>query len=438
MKFIDEVVVEVESGAGGAGAVSFRREKFIPFGGPDGGDGGSGGSIIFVGDESLTTLIDLKYKPHLKAENGKAGSGRNKTGRSGNDLLVSVPFGTQVFIIETLPSYKADSELDHSKDIEDVDDEEVDNQEFEVTYSYDHDSDDSVYAHKHHVKLQQPLKLFADITPDNPRVVIAKGGRGGKGNDFFKSATRQAPDFAQPGEPGQGFRIRLSLKLMADVALIGFPNAGKSSLLRSISAAKPQVGSYPFTTLSPSLGVVKLAERAHFVAADIPGLIEGAHEGKGLGIRFLKHIERCRLLLHLVDGELIANYHSALDSSSSNDSLSILELAKLLIKQIEAINFELKNFSPLLESLPQIIVITKSDLWTDLNVTESSIKEQLSKLLHSDMVSDIDKNTKDPSSTKSTLADKILIVSAATQNGISELIATTWKKLQQIQPDSRC
>src|SRR5438132_6217268 len=246
MKLLDEAKVYVRSGDGGNGCVSFRREKFIEFGGPNGGDGGKGGDVIVEAVEGLNTLIDYRYQQHFKAKNGRAGMGKDRHGASGEDVVLKVPAGTQV--------YAEDGET-----------------------------------------------LLADLTAVGQRAVIARGGNGGFGNSHFKSSTNRAPRHANPGQPGEELTIRLRLKLIADAGIIGLPNAGKSTFLAAVSAAKPKIADYPFTTLHPQLGVVEIDSR-EFVLADIPGLIEGAHEGTGLGDRFLGHVERCRVLLHLVDG----------------------------------------------------------------------------------------------------------------------------------------
>src|SRR5438270_324823 len=245
MKFLDEAKVYVRSGDGGNGCVSFRREKFIEFGGPNGGDGGKGGDVIVEAVEGLNTLIDYRYQQHFKAKNGRAGMGKDRHGANGEDVALKVPAGTQI--------YEEDGET-----------------------------------------------LLADFDKPGERVVLARGGNGGFGNAHFKSSTNRAPRHANPGQPGEERIIRLRLKLIADAGLIGLPNAGKSTFLAAVSAAKPKIADYPFTTLHPQLGVVN-ADGREFVLADIPGLIEGAHEGAGLGDRFLGHVERCRVLLHLVD-----------------------------------------------------------------------------------------------------------------------------------------
>lgn len=246
MKFVDEATIRVEAGNGGKGSVSFRREKYIPFGGPDGGDGGDGGSVYLVGDTNLNTLADFRFTRRFQAEHGQGGSGRNCTGKSGNDLLLNVPLGTIV---------------------RDADTEEV----------------------------------IGDVVEQGQKLLVAQGGFHGIGNARFKSSTNRAPRQFTPGTPGEQRNLQLELKVLADVGLLGLPNAGKSTLIRAISSAKPKVADYPFTTLHPNLGVVRIGADRSFVVADIPGIIEGAAEGAGLGIQFLKHISRTRLLLHVVD-----------------------------------------------------------------------------------------------------------------------------------------
>jgi GTP-binding protein len=246
--FIDEAEITVRSGSGGDGSKSFRREKYVPFGGPDGGDGGRGGDVVLVADRNLATLVDQRLRREVRAENGTPGAGANKTGRSGADLVIRLPVGT-------------------------------------------------IVRDAHGDPEAPPI---ADLAVDGQRVVVAQGGRGGRGNTRFATATRQTPDFFESGKPGEERRLHLSLKLLADVGLVGFPNAGKSTLLRRISAARPRVAAYPFTTLVPHLGVAEVGER-RFVVADVPGLVEGASEGAGLGDRFLRHVERTRVLIHLVD-----------------------------------------------------------------------------------------------------------------------------------------
>lgn len=287
--FLDEAVIEVQAGDGGNGCVSFRREKYVPRGGPDGGDGGRGGNIVLVADESLNTLLDFRYKTVYKAGSGAHGSGSDRRGRSGKDVVLHVPVGTLV---------------------------------------YDAASGD----------------LLADMFRNGQRVTIARGGVGGKGNAAFATATRQTPRFAEKGEPGEKRTLRLELKLIADVGIIGFPNAGKSTLISRISAAKPKIASYPFTTLVPNLGVVRW-DLQTFVVADMPGLIEGAHEGIGLGHQFLRHIERARLLLHLIDVSPFAD-HPPIDA-------------------FQAMLRELELYKPELLEKPMIVALNKIDAVED-------------------------------------------------------------------------
>ena len=244
--FVDEVVLQIKSGDGGNGSVSFRRERFIPKGEPNGGDGGKGGDVIVVAEKQLRTLFDLKYKRIIKAENGKPGSKNNRYGKSGKNKIIKVPVGSLIY----------DTEQDN---------------------------------------------VIVDLTEDNQEFAILKGGRGGKGNAHFKSSTNRSPKYAQPGESGEEKKIRIELKLLADIGLIGFPNVGKSSLVSAVTAAKPKISDYPFTTLTPNLGIVRVGEFSSFVICDIPGLIEGAHLGKGLGHQFLRHIERAKILACVVD-----------------------------------------------------------------------------------------------------------------------------------------
>lgn len=281
MAFIDEATLDVRAGRGGNGCVAFRREKYVPRGGPAGGDGGHGGSVLLVGDRSVSTLFHLRHKRHISAQRGRHGEGSNRTGRSGDDVRVPVPLGTLV---------------------------------------YDDGSGE----------------LLGEILVDGAEMVVARGGRGGRGNARFATATRQAPDFAEEGSEGEERRIRLELKLLADVGLIGLPNAGKSTLISVVSAARPKVASYPFTTLEPQLGVVSLdAEREPFVIADLPGLIAGAAQGAGLGHEFLRHVERCRVLVHMVDlspvpGDAVADVATIEEELQAFDP-KLLERHRILV-----------------------------------------------------------------------------------------------------------
>lgn len=287
MKFVDEATISVEAGKGGNGCLSFRREKYIPKGGPDGGDGGDGGSVILEADDAINTLIDYRYQRHYKAQSGESGRGRNCTGAKGEDLVLQVPVGTTIFDIET-------------------------------------------------------QEVLGDLTEVGQQLVVAQGGFHGLGNTRFKSSTNRAPRQTTKGSEGEARQLRLELKVLADVGLLGLPNAGKSTLIRSISAAKPKVADYPFTTLVPNLGVVRVQAHKSFVVADIPGLIRGASEGAGLGIRFLKHLVRTRLLLHVVD-------MAPFDGSDPADA----------VKEIVA---ELENFSPTLASRDRWLVLNKLDM----------------------------------------------------------------------------
>lgn len=288
MKFVDEAQISVAAGKGGNGSASFRREKFIQYGGPDGGDGGRGGSVYFEGCSGLNTLVDFRHVRQYKAQNGQGGSGANKTGKSGEDIVVRVPLGTII-------------------------------------------------------KDEETGDRIGEVTGHGQRILVAQGGRGGLGNVHFKSSTNRAPRRTVPGSPGEVRELSLEMKVLADVGLLGFPNAGKSTLISTVSAAKPKVADYPFTTLYPNLGVVRIDIERSFVIADIPGLIEGAAEGTGLGIQFLKHLQRTRLLLHLVD-------------------LAPLALDVNPADQVRQLEQEMLKFDPQLLEKPRWLVFTKADL----------------------------------------------------------------------------
>lgn len=328
MKFLDEAKVYVRSGDGGNGCVSFRREKFIEFGGPNGGDGGKGGDVIVEAVNGLNTLIDYRYQQHFRAKNGGAGMGKDRHGASGDDILLKVPAGTQV--------YEEDGKT-----------------------------------------------LLADLTQVGQRAVVARGGNGGFGNAYFKSSTNRAPRHANPGQPGEELTIRLHLKLIADAGIIGLPNAGKSTFLAAVSAAKPKIADYPFTTLHPQLGVVEIDGR-EFVLADIPGLIEGAHEGTGLGDRFLGHVERCRVLLHIVDGTI--------------------EDAGLAYQTVRA---ELEAYGQGLADKPEIVALNKADA-----LTPEQLKQQSARL-------------------KRVAEKQPLVVSAATGAGVPEVLRALLRIIDQ-------
>jgi GTP-binding protein len=327
VKFVDSCEVHVVAGAGGNGCVAFRREKYVPHGGPSGGDGGKGGDVVFDGDEGKTTLLDVAFTRTLEAERGEHGRGKDQYGRAGRDLVVHVPVGTQGF----------DAEADPER------------------------------------------VLLFDIDAAGKRVIVARGGRGGRGNIHFATPYDRAPRRADPGEAGETRKLRLELKVMADVGLLGFPNVGKSTFIRAVSRARPKVADYPFTTLVPHLGVVSVAEDASFVIADIPGLIPGAAEGAGLGVRFLKHVERTRALLHLV-------------------TVAPGVAGREPVADFDAINDELGKFDPELAKRPQVVAMSMGDL-TEVREAWKGARKKLAKR-------GID----------------LMLVSAATGEGVRELL----------------
>jgi len=339
MKFVDEASISVIAGKGGNGSASFRREKFIPFGGPDGGDGGRGGSVFLEGDSGLNTLVDFRHLRKYKAQNGQGGSGRNMTGKSGEDIVIRVPLGTIV-------------------------------------------TDEETGEH------------IGDVTADGQRLLVARGGKGGLGNLHFKSSTNRAPRQTVPGSPGEERGLHLELKVLADVGLLGFPNAGKSTLISTVSAAHPKVADYPFTTLYPNLGVVRIDVERSFVIADIPGLIEGAAEGAGLGIQFLKHLQRTRLLLHLVD-------------------LAPLSPDEDPVQQVRQLETEMRKFDPALLDKPRWLVFTKADLLPADEAGERAERavEELG------------------------WAAPWLLISAVTQSGTAELMQRVSAELERIRED---
>lgn len=331
--FVDSAKIYIKAGDGGDGCVSFHREKYIASGGPDGGDGGKGGDIVFQVDDNLSNLIDFRYKRKYVAERGKDGSSKNCTGRNAPDLIIKVPRGTVV-------------------------------------------------------KESETGRILADLSADEP-VVICKGGKGGRGNAHFATSTRQIPRFAKPGFRGDEYEVQLELKLIADVGLVGFPNVGKSTLISVVSAAKPKIANYHFTTLTPVLGVVRPDENSSFVMADIPGLIEGASEGVGLGHEFLRHVERCRLILHVVD----------VSGIEGRDP----------IEDFEAINRELANFSEELAEAPQIVAANKSDMATPEQIER--FKEYIEKQ-----------------------GMRFFEISAVTTKGTQELIKAVHEELSKLPP----
>lgn len=336
MKFVDEAIIEVQSGKGGSGASHFRREKFVPFGGPDGGNGGRGGSVILQADRNRHTLLDFQFQPVWRAEDGNQGAGSLKEGKSAEDITINLPIGTEIYDQET-------------------------------------------------------GKLLCDLSEDKQTFVVAKGGRGGKGNDFFKSATNQAPTHSQPGEEGVRKKIRLNLKLVADVGIIGLPNAGKSTLISRISAARPKIADYPFTTLTPNLGVVRGRAGRSFVIADIPGLVSGASSGRGLGIKFLKHVERTKVLLHLIDPN---SFREDGRPYSAEDAF-------------KEINEELRSFSPELADKEQIVAISKVD-----TILDTELQNEIAKLFPKNQ--------------------RIHFFSSVTGSGVQELIDLVEKRVKEL------
>jgi GTP-binding protein len=312
VRFVDEVKIEVEAGDGGHGIVAWRREKYVPKGGPAGGDGGNGGSVTFVADESMHSLLDFRYNPLLRAQKGAMGLGKGMHGKNGKDFIAKVPVGTQI---------------------------------------YDYESE----------------ALIIDLLEEGQEAVVATGGSGGHGNARFSTSTRRAPDYAKQGLPGEKRTLKLSLKVLADVGLLGYPNAGKSTLLSVISAARPKVADYPFTTLTPQLGVVQVELGKSFVMADIPGLIEGAAAGAGLGIQFLKHLERVRVICHLI--EPLPEW--MLEDSELSDADKLQRLKEKYL----SLRAELKNYSEELAAVPQIVVLTKKDLLEYQEEHESVLSE---------------------------------------------------------------
>ncbi len=331
--FVDKAKIKIKAGNGGDGAISFHREKYVAAGGPDGGNGGKGGDVIFVADDNFSSLIDFRYKRKYVAQNGENGGAKRCTGKSAPDLIIKVPRGTIVRNSET-------------------------------------------------------GRIMADVSTDEPQI-LAKGGNGGRGNCNFATSTRQIPRFAKPGYPGEEFEVSLELKLIADVGLVGFPNVGKSTLISAVSAAKPKIANYHFTTLTPVLGVVRVSEEKSFVMADIPGLIEGASDGVGLGHEFLRHVERCRLIVHVLD----------VSGTEGRDP----------IDDFDIINGELKNFSEDLAECPQIVAANKCDMADEEQITR--LKEFIE-----------------------TKGMKFFAISAATTQGTKELMNAVAEELEKLPP----
>lgn len=357
MRFIDEATIQCVAGHGGPGAVSFRREKYVPKGGPDGGDGGKGGDIIFEATHNLSTLQDFRFRRIYRSISGEAGHGSNSTGKSGKDIVIRVPVGTIIKNAET-------------------------------------------------------SEILCDLNESGARLIACKGGRGGKGNSHFATATFQAPRFSQPGEAGEELSLLLELKLLADIGIIGFPNAGKSTLISRISAARPKIADYAFTTLAPNLGVVSLNEDVSFVVADIPGLIEGAHAGKGLGHKFLKHIERTRAFIHLLDGTVL------LDAATRPDAEEAVEkVAREMIRMYGEIRRELGLYDEALLHKPEIVAINKFDLFQSEPRIIEMAREKLRQALHSIRGMEPE-------------GDEPFILSAVSGTGVQNLLNAAWLRIQ--------
>jgi len=363
--FVDEVDIHVEAGHGGRGCLAFRREKFVPRGGPSGGDGGHGGSVYIVASPHINTLINYRYHPLSDAEPGQHGMGSNCTGSAGKDLELAVPIGTLVY-------EKIVPEPDAAN----------------VESRANTDNAESRGNPEHPEQRANPeYRLLADLSEEGQRVLVAKGGRGGMGNARFATATNRAPRKVQPGEPGEIKDLRLELKLLADVGLVGFPNAGKSTMIARISAARPKIADYPFTTLVPNLGVVRISQDRSFVVADVPGLIEGAHRGQGLGHQFLRHLERTKVLVHLVD----------MSGATGRNP----------VEDLDTVRQELELFAPTLAAKPQIVVANKMDA---VDPSDDSAVKALEKRAKK-------------------LQLPFLRVSGVSGQGVPELLETMWRGL---------
>lgn len=350
MKFVDQVRVLVRAGRGGDGAVAWRREANVPRGGPAGGDGGRGGNVIFEADQGMSTLLDLRFRQHLRAEHGQHGGTRDMNGRGGEDLVVRVPIGTMVFIEGIAdddgapPPWRRSAEDDEGDEMETI---------YVVEDPDDYDAAVAAGviaggATRSRAEDERRGEVVGDLTTHGQRLVVAQGGRGGRGNIHFRSSTNRAPDRSEPGTAGEGYWLRIELKLLADVGIVGFPNVGKSTLIRQVSRARPRVGAYPFTTLVPNLGVAALAGGRSMVIADVPGLIEGASEGKGLGHQFLRHLERTRVLLHLL----------APDPTPGRAPL----------RDLDALEHELRQFGEdgdAFAGRPRVVALNKADTLAD-------------------------------------------------------------------------
>ncbi|MBL4684234.1 MAG: GTPase ObgE, partial [Nannocystaceae bacterium] len=406
MQFVDHVRVYVAAGRGGDGMVAWRREKYVPRGGPAGGDGGTGGDVIFVADAHLSTLLDLRYRQRLKAEHGRPGSGRDRNGRGGVDLIVRVPVGT-VVTVEAVGELDASTPIGGGLEnvimVEPGDGPQpylglpADDGADEPDATSDEDRDD-IGDHRDAAMLRNmepretryaPGDVVADLTEEGQQIVVARGGGGGRGNIHFRSSTNRSPDRAEPGQAGECLSLRLELRLLADVGMVGYPNVGKSTFISKVSRARPKVADYPFTTLVPQLGVVRLGEGRSMVVADIPGLIDGASEGRGLGHQFLRHLERTRVLLHML----------APDPTEGREPLV----------DLDALELELDRYGAAFEGRPRVVALNKRDLLTD-----EAGREQISEL-------------------RATLRARnipLFVISAHTGAGVDKLLEAIWRRIE--------
>ncbi len=412
MRFIDQVRVLVRAGNGGDGVVAWRREKFVPMGGPAGGDGGRGGSVVLVADHQVATLLDLKFRQHYKAKSGQSGSSKRRNGKSGDDLFVKVPVGTVVYVEGVAedsnkpPPWLTQSEAESGSfsfegegGLENIvirEDGDWDGSEAPERGTPIADQATEIRARRsgsrrrrnqHHDVPERGTQL-GDLVDHGQELIVARGGRGGRGNVHFQTSTNRAPDHAEPGGRGEAYWLRLELKLLADVGIVGYPNVGKSTLISKISRARPKIGNYPFTTLVPQLGVVSLAGERSFVVADVPGLIDGASAGKGLGHEFLRHLERTRVLLHLL----------APDPTEGRSPLA----------DLEALEHELQQYGPMFKGRPRVVALNK----IDSDEGRALIRE-----------------------TRATLRERgipLFTISAHTGEGIPKLLEALWRRVSMV------
>lgn len=415
MQFVDQVRVFVQAGRGGDGAVAWRREKYVPRGGPAGGDGGRGGDVVFIADQNLSTLLDLRFRQHLRAEPGRPGGSRDCNGRAGVGLEVRVPIGTVVYVeaVTDDPAEQPWRRPARSAQGQDVDGDETvsesdddDDEGMETIYVVDRDADDIEERFEHFfeddeaddvlatAKVVAPGTVLGDLCEHGQRLIVAHGGGGGRGNIHFRSATNRAPDRAERGRSGEAMWLRLELKLLADVGVVGYPNVGKSTFISRVSRAKAKVGAYPFTTLVPQLGVVSVGEGRSMVVADVPGLVEGASEGRGLGHQFLRHLERTRVLLHLI----------APDPSPGRE----------LLADLDAIEFELEKYGSNFDGRPRVVALNKADTLGD-----AEGRRQVAALRRALKERNI----------------PLFVLSAHTGEGVQAVLEALWRRLVAVRED---